>query len=55
MNELYISDCLIYFKTKEKAYDKAMDEFLKRCVDEGIDINIERACLRDENGDAIDE
>ena len=43
-----ISDCWIYFKTKEKIYDKAMDEFLKRCIDAGIDINIERARLRDE-------
>jgi hypothetical protein len=55
MNELYISDCWIYFETKEKTYDKAMDKFLKRCVDAGIDINIGRACLRDENGDEIDE
>ena len=36
MNELYISDCWIYFETKEKTYDKAMDNFLKRCVDAGI-------------------
>lgn len=55
MNELYISDCWIYFETKEKTYDKAMDNFLKRCVDAGIDINIGRACLRDENGDEVDE
>lgn len=55
MNELYISDCWIYFKTNANTYDKAMDEFLKRCVDADIDINIENACLRDENGDEVDE
>lgn len=50
MNELYISDSSIYFKTREKTYDKAMDEFLKACVNAEIDIIIENACLRDENG-----
>lgn len=32
-----------------------MDEFLEKCMDTGIDINIEKACLRDENGDEVDE
>lgn len=55
MNELYISDCWIYFKTDKNTYDEAMDEFLEKCMDEGIDINIEKACLRDESGDEVDE
>lgn len=55
MNELYISDSSIYFKTREKTYDKAMDEFLKVCVNAEIDITIENACLRDENGCEVDE
>lgn len=50
MNELYISDSSIYFKTNANTYDKAMDEFLKACVNANIDITIENACLRDENG-----
>lgn len=50
MNELYISDCYIYFRTNESTYDKAMGEFLKACENADIDINIENACLRDENG-----
>lgn len=55
MNELYISDSSIYFKTREKTYDKAMDEFLKVCVNAEIDIIIENACLRDEDGCEVDE
>lgn len=50
MNELYISDCWIYFKTDKNTYDEAMDEFLKACANADIDITIENACLRDENG-----
>lgn len=50
MNELYISDSSIYFKTNANTYDKAMDEFLNTCVNANIDITIENACLRDENG-----
>ena len=55
MNELYINDSIIYFKTNAKNYDKAMDEFIEACVKADIDITIENACLRDENGDEVDE
>lgn len=55
MEELYIKDCQIYFKTNANTYNEAIDEFLKRCADADIDINIENACLRDKNGDEIDE
>lgn len=55
MNELYIYDSQIYFKTNGNNYDEAMDEFLKKCADIGIDINILSAELRDENGEEIDE
>lgn len=55
MNELYVSDCRIYFKTNAKTCEEATDEFLKRCVDAGIEITIESAELRDENGDEIEE
>ena len=54
MNELYISDCWIYFKTSENTYDKAMDEFLSKCVSAGIDINIENAVLRDSDGNDVE-
>ena len=50
MNELYISDSSIYFKTNANTYDKAMDEFLNACVNADIDIAIENAGLRDEHG-----
>ena len=50
MNELYISDSSICFKTNADTYDKAMDEFLKACVNANIDISIENAYLKDENG-----
>lgn len=53
MNELYISDSSIYFRTNANTYDKAMDEFLKACVTANIDIAIENACLRDENGSDV--
>lgn len=46
MNELYISDSSIYFKTREKTYDKAMDEFLKACVNAEIDIIIEKCMFK---------
>ena len=55
MNELYINDSIIYFKTNAKNYDTAMDEFIEACVKADIDITIETACLRDENGDEVDE
>lgn len=54
MNELYISNSMIYFKTKSDTCEKAIDEFLKKCEDVGIDITIEDSCLRDENGIDID-
>lgn len=50
MNELYISDSSIYFKTNANTYDKAMDKFLKACANADIDITIEDASLRDEHG-----
>lgn len=55
MNELYINDCYVHFRTNEKTYDKAMDEFLKVCVEADIDIIIENACLRNEKGEEVDE
>ena len=55
MNELYVSSCWIYFKTNGKTYDEAMDDFLRKCADTGIDISIENAELRDENGEEIDD
>lgn len=54
MNELYISDSSIYFKTNANTYDKAMDEFLKACAKADIDIIIENACLRDSDGNDVE-
>lgn len=50
MNELYISNCWIYFETNAKNYDEAMDDFLEKCSNVGIEINIKSAELRGENG-----
>ena len=54
MNELYISDCWIYFKTDKNTYDEAMDEFISKCASAGIDICIENAALRDSNAHDIE-
>ena len=54
MNELYVRDSNIYFKTSAESYDKAMDEFLKVCTNVDIDITIDNACLRDENGNEVE-
>ena len=36
MNELYVSDYWIYFKTNAKTYDEAIDDFIGKCIDAGI-------------------
>lgn len=54
MNELYVGECWIYFKTKKDSYDEAMSEFLKACNDAGIEITIDKAELRDEDLNVID-
>lgn len=54
MNELYISDSSIYFRTSENTYDEAMDEFLIKCASAGIDIYIENAVLRDSDGNDVE-
>lgn len=54
MNELYVKDCWIYFKTDKNTYDEAMDEFLKKCVEADIDISIVNAKLRDKDGNDIE-
>lgn len=36
MNELYVNDSIIYFKTKAESYDKAIDDFLKACVNADV-------------------
>lgn len=54
MNELYISDSSIYFKTSENTYDEAMDEFLSKCASAGIDIYIGNAALRDSDGNDVE-
>lgn len=53
MNELYVNECYIYFDTNKGNYDEAMDEFLNRCNEAGIEITIDRAVLRDKNGNEI--
>lgn len=55
MNELYVKDCWIYFKTDKNTYDEAMDEFLKKCVEADIDISIVNAKLRDKDGNDIEQ
>lgn len=53
MNELYISDSYIYFKTNENTYSKAMNEFFEKCEEAGIEISIDNAKLRNEDGNEI--
>lgn len=54
MNELHINDCWINFATKASTYDEAMEEFIGKCVDADIDINIMYATLRDKDGNDIE-
>lgn len=55
MNELYIRDMCIYFKTNATTYEEAENEFEEACDRAGIEIC--GGCdgvLRDENGEDID-
>lgn len=54
MNELYFEG-YGYFRTETDKYDKAMDEFLEAAEKAGIEIIIEKAELRNEDGEVIDE
>ena len=49
MNELYIGNCRIYFSTEAKNVDDALDEFVKKCEDAGIDVEFDTAELLTNN------
>lgn len=55
MNELYVSDCSIYFRTNANTLDDAIEEISSRCIEEGIEINVDCAVLRDSDGNDIDD
>lgn len=55
MNELYLNDCYIYFKTKETSAKEAMEKLEKICWQNGIELCVYHAFLRNEDGEDIDE
>lgn len=55
MNELYINDCWIYFKTNEDSATAALDKLFEICEDNGIELVVEKYALRNENGEDIEE
>lgn len=55
MNELYIKDVYMYYKTNATTYEEAIDEFEELCNKIGLEVR--GGCdgvLRDENGEDID-
>lgn len=57
MNELYIRDSFLYFKTKKKCIADAWRDFYKLCEKAGIEIgepNCIKLVLRDDDGEDIE-
>lgn len=50
MNELYVDECWLYFKTKEEAIKKLYEA----CDAAGIELTIENSALRNEDGEDIE-
>lgn len=55
MNELYVPECYLYFKTKTDSVAVAVDKLIKLCAANGIELTVEKAYLRNEDGEDIDE
>lgn len=49
MNELYVDECWLYFKTKE-----AVKKLYEACDAAGIELTIENSALRNEDGEDIE-
>ena len=54
MNEIYFNG-YGYFKTDADNYDDAMSKFLDAASQAGIEIEINKAELRDEDGEIIEQ
>lgn len=55
MNELYVSEGCVYFKTKTDNAALAVDKLIELCAVNGIELTVEKAYLRNENGEDIDK
>ncbi len=55
MNELYVSDCYLYFETRSDNKDEALDQLMSVCSANGIQLVVDRAVLRDSNGEEMEE
>lgn len=55
MNELYVPECYLYFKTQTDNVAVAVDKLIKLCAANGIELTVEKAYLRNEDGEDIDE
>lgn len=55
MNELYVSEGYLYFKTKTDNAALAVDKLIELCSANGIELTVEKAYLRNEDGEDIDE
>lgn len=55
MNELYVPEGYLYFKTQTDNVTVAVDKLIKLCAANGIELTVEKAYLRNEDGEDIDE
>lgn len=55
MNELYVSDCYLYFETRSDNKDEALDQLMAVCSANGIQLIVDKAVLRDSNGEEMEE
>ena len=55
MNELYVDECWLYFKTKEVSKEEAIKKLYEACDAAGIELTIENSALRNEDGEDIQQ
>jgi len=55
MNELYVPEGYLYFKTKTDSTALAVDKLIELCAANGIELTVKKAYLRNENGEDIDK
>ena len=54
MNDLYVDECRLYFKTKEVSKEEAIEKLYESCDAVGIELAIENSVLRNEDGEDIE-
>ena len=54
MNELYVPEGYFYFKTKTDNAAVAVDKLIELCAVNGIELTVEKAYLRNVDGEDID-